>query len=269
MEEKQKQHLRELMAAMKADLAEYEAKYNGKFAEKPHIGLGNRKTRCVNEATLPVITCHPSCINKCVSTCYVINIMTWPRPNCRRCQAKNTVLRRIDPVAYYEYFFAEAERLGLPIRLSDGGDIENAEQVRALIAAARRHPTVHAIGYTKRIELLPEFTDAPDNLHMRYSAWVGDEVNTAAAHAQGFDVTHVVYDGSGNCPYQTSLARFRKQKRELALKLRAEGHDIKTANKMAESQTEKVIKVHHCRDCAKLQCGCVARGVDIKFNVVK
>lgn len=120
MDDKQKQHLSELMTAMQADLAEYESKCNGVFGEKPHIGLGNRKTRCVNEATLPVITCHPSCLEKCVSTCYVINIMTWPRPNCRRCQAKNTVLRRIDPVAYYEYFFTEAERLGLPIRLSDG-----------------------------------------------------------------------------------------------------------------------------------------------------
>lgn len=136
---------------MQHDMAEYEAKYQGKFAEKPHVGLGNRKTRCVNEATLPIITCHPSCIEKCAGTCYVINTCTRPRPNCRKCEARNTVLRRIDPNAYYEHFYQEAERLHLPIRLSDGGDFENLEQVEACKAAARRHPTVHAILYTKRL----------------------------------------------------------------------------------------------------------------------
>lgn len=60
--EQRKLRLRELMALMKADLKEYEEKYDGKFAEKPHIGLGNRKTKCVNEATLPIITCHSSCM---------------------------------------------------------------------------------------------------------------------------------------------------------------------------------------------------------------
>ena len=37
---------------MQRDVAEFEAKYQGRFAEEPHVGLGNRKTRCVNEATL-------------------------------------------------------------------------------------------------------------------------------------------------------------------------------------------------------------------------
>ena len=115
---------------MQSDVAEFEAKYQGRFAEEPHAGLGNRKTRCVNEATLPIITCHPSCLEKCAGTCYVINICTKPRPNCRRVEARNTVLRRIDPNAYYEHFYREAERLHLPIRLSDGGDFENAEQMR-------------------------------------------------------------------------------------------------------------------------------------------
>ena len=54
---------------MQKDVAEFEAKYQGRFAEQPHIGLGNRKTRCVNEATLPIITCHPSCLEKCAGTC--------------------------------------------------------------------------------------------------------------------------------------------------------------------------------------------------------
>ena len=118
----------ECIALMNRDVAEFEKKYQGKFAEPPHVGLGNRKTRCVNEATLPIITCDPSCIEKCASTCYVLRICTIPHPSCRKCEAKNTVLRRIDPKAYYEHFYREAERLHLPIRLSDGGDFENAEQ---------------------------------------------------------------------------------------------------------------------------------------------
>lgn len=51
------QRLTEIIELMKSDLQEYEQKYQGVFAENPHVGLGNRKTRCVNEATLPIITC--------------------------------------------------------------------------------------------------------------------------------------------------------------------------------------------------------------------
>ena len=130
MQKDLKEQFARCIELMQKDVAEFEAKYQGRFAEEPHVGLGNRKTRCVNEATLPIITCHPSCLAKCAGTCYVINICTKPRPNCRKVEAKNTVLRRIDPNAYYEYFYREAERLHLPIRLSDGGDFENAEQVR-------------------------------------------------------------------------------------------------------------------------------------------
>ena len=136
MQKDLKEQFARCIELMQKDVAEFEAKYQGRFAEEPHVGLGNRKTRCVNEATLPIITCHPSCLAKCAGTCYVINICTKPRPNCRKVEAKNTVLRRIDPNAYYEYFYREAERLHLPIRLSDGGDFENAEQVRACIAAS-------------------------------------------------------------------------------------------------------------------------------------
>ena len=51
--------------------------------------------------------------------------------------------------------------MNLPIRLSDGGDFEDAVQVQACIAAAKRHPMVQAIGYTKRVELLSEFIIFP------------------------------------------------------------------------------------------------------------
>ena len=252
---------------MKQDLSYFEAKYQGKFLEQPHVGLGNRKTRCVNEATLPIITCHPSCLKKCARTCYVLAICTKPRPNCRKGEAKNTVLRRIDPNAYYEHFYREAERLHLPIRLSDGGDFENEAQVAACVAAARRHPSVHAILYTKRLELLPALVDRPVTLHVRYSSWKGDDEGEAYARSLGFSVTHVVWDGSGNCPYQHSLAKFNLRKKELAAGFRAQGLDAKTANRRAEKQAEQEVHVWHCRDCAAHGCGCCGSG-DIRFNVV-
>ncbi|MCR5056759.1 MAG: hypothetical protein K6B54_07600 [Clostridia bacterium] len=252
---------------MRQDLAFYEAKYDGRFAEPPHVGLGNRKTRCVNEATLPIVTCHPSCLERCASTCYVLAICTNPRPNCRKCEARNTVLRRIDPNAYYEHFYREAERLNLPVRLSDGGDFENEEQVKACIAAARRHPSVHAILYTKRLELLPALVDRPETLHARYSGWEGDDAGEARARELGFEVTRVVWDGSGNCPYQRSLARFMEKKREIAAALRAGGLDAKAANKEADRAASKEVPVWHCRNCAEHGTGCCGRG-DILFNVV-
>ena len=261
------EQFRECIELMQRDVAAFEAKYQGRFAEAPHVGLGNRKTRCVNEATLPIITCHPSCIEKCAGTCYVINICTKPRPNCRKVEARNTVLRRIDPNAYYEHFYKEAERLRLPIHLSDGGDFENAEQVEACKAAARLHPMVHAILYTKRIELLSALVKRPANRHVRYSAWKGDEAGEAEARRLGFNVTHVVWDGSGNCPYQHSLAKFNLRKKELAAGLRAQGIPVKGANRRAEKQAEQDIHVWHCRDCASHGCGCCGTG-DIRFNVV-
>ena len=110
MQKDLKEQLARCIELMQSDVSEFEAKYQGRFAETPHVGLGNRKTRCVNEATLPIITCHPSCLEKCAGTCYVINICTKPRPNCRKVEAKNTVLRRIDPNAYYEHFYREGLR---------------------------------------------------------------------------------------------------------------------------------------------------------------
>lgn len=262
-----KDKFKECIALMERDVVEFEKKYQGKFAEEPHIGFGNRKTRCVNEATLPIITCHPSCIDKCASTCYVLRICTMPRPNCRKCEAKNTVLRRIDPNRYYEHFYREAERLNLPIRLSDGGDFENIEQVEACKAAALRHPSVKAICYTKRIELLPALIDHPKNLYVRYSGWAGDIEGEAYARSLGFDITHVVRDGSGNCPCQKSLAKFTKRKSEIARAFRAQGVDTKSANRQADRETEKEIKVWHCQNCAEHGCGCCAAG-DVSFNEV-
>lgn len=262
-----KEYLQNAIRLMSADLAYFEQLYGGRFLEAPHVGLGNRKTRCVNEATLPIVTCHPACLERCAGTCYVLSICTVPRPSCRKCEAKNTVLRRIDPHAYYEHFFREAERLGLPIRLSDGGDFENAEQVRACLAAAGRHPNVAAILYTKRLELLPEMVRRPANLHVRYSAWVGDERGEAAARAMGFDIAYVVSDGKGNCPYQKSLARFYERKRALAAAFRAQGSDAKAANRLAERQAETEVPVWHCRNCAQSGTGCCRPG-DIRFQEV-
>ena len=201
-----KDRFKKCIEIMRQDVAEFEAKYQGRFAEQPHVGLGNRKTRCVNEATLPIITCHPSCLEKCAGTCYVLAICTKPRPNCRKCEARNTVLRRIDPNAYYEHFYREAERLHLPIRLSDGGDFENEAQVAACIAAARRHPTVHAILYTKRIELLPALVDRPNTLHVRYSSWKDDDEGDADALLNEH-FARIRFHGAGDDAEKRRLAR--------------------------------------------------------------
>ena len=96
---------------------------------------------------------------------------------------------------------------------------------------------------------------------------VANESGEAYARSLGFAITHVVEDGSGNCPYQKSKARYDKRKREIARELRAKGIDTKTANKMAEKQTDSEIAVWHCRNCAEYGTGCCASG-DIRFNVV-
>ncbi|MEI7947996.1 MAG: hypothetical protein WCJ02_14950 [bacterium] len=157
--------------------------------------------------------------------------------------------------------------MSLPIRLSDGGDFENRDQVMACIAAAERHPNVQAILYTKRIELLTDLVGHPQNLHTRYSSWVGDEAGETYARSLGFDITHVVSDGSGNCPYQKSLARFCLRKRAIARGMVEKGCDIKLANITAEKQAEVESPVWHCRLCAQRGVGCCGKG-DIRFNVV-
>jgi len=252
---------------MEKELHYFEQKYQGEFLEHPYVGYGNKKTHCVNEATLPVLTCSPVCLERCARTCYVIATSSLFRDSCRRRQAQNTVLRRIDPTAYYEHFYRTAEKEHLPIRLSDGGDLENEVQVGALIAAARRHPTVHAILYTKRLELLPLLVERPATLHARYSAWEGDEKGLARARDLGFDATYVVYDGSGNCPYQKSYARYEARRMEILKRLIEQGIDKKSAVKCAIQQTDGEIKVWHCRYCAQYGTGCCSDG-DIRFNVV-
>lgn len=107
MTNEQAQRIKRLIALMNEDLAYYEPSMTASF---------KRTTRRVRQQE----NMSSFCVNRCATTCYVINTMTYLRTSCRRCQARNTVLRRIDPVAYYEYFFKEAERLSLPIRLSDG-----------------------------------------------------------------------------------------------------------------------------------------------------
>ena len=77
---------------MQKDAAEFEAKYQGRFAEQSHVGLGKRKTRCANEATLPIITCHPSCLEKCAGTCYATDICTKPRLNCCLRNAEHAIV---------------------------------------------------------------------------------------------------------------------------------------------------------------------------------
>jgi len=259
--------LKRAIDRMNGDLRAAEEKCQAGGLVHPFAGLGNKKTKCVNEATLPVITCSPACIARCARTCYVVTTASMFRKACRQRQAENTVLRRRDPEAYYEYFYRLAEKKQLPIRLSDGGDFENAEQVKACIAVARRHPAVHAILYTKRIELLPLLVDRPATLHTRYSAWEGDDEGKVRARELGFDITYVVDDGSGNCPYQKSLAKYEKRRMELEQEFLNQGLEKPVAHVRAKQQADNEIQVWHCRFCAQKGTGCCRPG-DVKFNVV-
>ena len=47
-----------LIELMQRDVAAFEAKYQGRFVEAPHVGLGNRKTRCVNETEREITVWH-------------------------------------------------------------------------------------------------------------------------------------------------------------------------------------------------------------------
>ena len=126
---------------------------------------------------------------------------------------------------------------------------------------------MNSILYTKRVELLEAMRSHPDNVHVRYSSWDGDEKNTAYARSLGYDVTYVVSDGTGNCPYQKSLARFNSRKYEIARELRAKGVATKDANRRAEKLAGEEVRVWHCRNCSEHGIGCCGSG-DIRFNVV-
>ena len=85
--------------------------------------------------------------------------------------------------------------------------------------------------------------------------------------AWDFVPTYVVSDGTGNCPYQKSLARFSSRKCEIARELRAKGVATKEANRRAEKLAGEGVKVWHCRNCSERGTGCCGSG-DIRFNVV-
>lgn len=65
MQKDLKEQLARRIEPMKKEVAAFEAKYQERFAETKHVGLGNRKMRCIKEATRPIITGHPSCPENC------------------------------------------------------------------------------------------------------------------------------------------------------------------------------------------------------------
>ena len=44
-----KEQFKECIELMQRDVTKFKAKYQERIAAGPHVGLGNRKTRCVNE----------------------------------------------------------------------------------------------------------------------------------------------------------------------------------------------------------------------------
>lgn len=212
---------------------------NVSMSAEIHVGRGNSKTGCVNEATMPGLCCHESARTSCgISGCYAMALQGL-YPEYFWCLVRNTALRRRDAVAYYETFFAEAEAAGLPLRVNESGEIENLEQLRAMFEAARRHPSVKVIGYTKRPELLRAIgAECPDGVYLRYSVWTGDAAGEALAHECGVPTCTVSQDwGRVTCPNQRRAEENRRR--------RAEGLEE--------------LPAWTCAMCAARGCGCASR----------
>ena len=204
-----------------------------------HVGTGNAKTGCVNEATMPGLCCHKSARTSCgISGCYAMTLQSI-YPEYYWCLVRNTALRRRDADGYYETFFAAAEAAGKPLRVNESGEVENLEQLRAMFAAARRHPGVTTIGYTKRPELLEAIgRECPPNVFLRYSAWTGDAEGAALAHANGVPTCTVSEDWDKvQCPNQR----------------RAE------ENKKRKAAGLEPLPAWTCAMCAAHGCGCASR----------
>ena len=82
MQQDLKEQLARCIELMQKDVAEFEAKYQGRFAEQPHVGFGNRKTRCVNEATLRagMVACRQPRFGNCdfaLSTNYIVGKLSY------------------------------------------------------------------------------------------------------------------------------------------------------------------------------------------------
>lgn len=205
------------------------------FAEV-HVGFGNGKTMCTNEASMPGLCCHRSARTTCgISGCYAMTLQGL-YPEYYWCLVRNTALRRRDAGAYYETFFVAAEEAGLPLRVNESGEFENAAQLRAMFAAARRHPSVQVIGYTKRPELLSVIgAECPPSVHLHYSLWTGDAEGERLARLHGVPTCTVSEDWSQvRCPNQL-IARENKRRAKLGL---------------------PALPAWTCRRCAELGKGC-------------
>lgn len=208
------------------------------FAEV-HVGTGNSKTGCVNEATVPGLCCHSSARTSCgISGCYAMTLQAL-YPAYYWAIVRNTALRRRDAAAYYETFFDAAEAAGLPLRVNESGDFETVDQLRAMFAAARRHPSVVVIGYTKRPELLEAIgAETPDNVFLHYSVWTGDAAGEALARKYGVPTCTVSADwGRVCCPNQI----------------------VADNNKYRRAHGLEPLPAWTCAMCAAHGCGCASR----------
>ena len=121
-----------------------------------HFGISNKKTKMVNEGTSAGLagTCDESCVGDCREGCYAIVHGDGVYKSARRNHAENTILRRANPVRYYEQFFEFALVHGKSLRLNETGDFETQADIEAVYSVAQKYPSVRVIGYTKRANLL-------------------------------------------------------------------------------------------------------------------
>lgn len=225
----------------------------------PSYGIANTKTGMVNEGTTPGPegTCDKSCQGDCLNFCYAIAHGDGVYPTARENHIVNTIARRRDPSGYYEYFFAAAEKLELPLRINETGDFENEAQIRAFIKSAKRHGTVRVIGYTKRESLLPlvKLANRLENVQLHYSLACCHK-GEATARANGVPCTMVTWDARAcSCPYQLKKFNAYKEAWEKAI---AAGEGEKAAAEKAVKAAKEAAAGWHCRKCAELGTGCFA-----------
>lgn len=197
------------------------------YACSVHIGTGNTKTRMVNEGTSAGVcgTCDGSCVGDCREGCYAIVHGDGIYKEARIAHAENTIVRRNNPTAYYETFFAYAFKKGKGVRINETGDFETVEDVTALMAVAKKYPSVRVIGYTKRANLLSAVADLNKlaNVCIHFSL-ACNGMNADIAERFGVPVTKIVFNMEEcNCP-----------------------------NQIAKSHG----KNHSCQSCARLGIGC-------------
>ena len=175
------------------------------------ISPGNSKLGSIPSVSLPsVVTCKQGvCQNKCYA-----RKLERLRPVVAAAYASNLNLLQTDP----ETFWREVEgsiMMSRFFRFHVSGDIPDENYFRHMVEIAKRNPHCQILCFTKKFELVNTFIfenilfdeDFPKNLHIVFSAWVGQQMinpySFPEAHIRYKDGTATTelpcFECSGNC----------------------------------------------------------------------